>query len=342
MKIVQCKILGFVFFRYFVPFCLHYFSAHAESAEQHDQLQQNVKKGEKCLICGLIGEKEDPFAHDAERCKTCGDHSSHGQNGNAFLIVVLAHLAPVRSELCKRPDNACRRHHFAEIGEQNVKAVLHSRRGNASARDDRERQRRRHDPYGALAAAQRFLAAAADKDAAVIYIFDSNSYSHKEVAKGYDWIKRDQINWYVDKSREFTEANGGNALPSLAFFHIPLPEFNEAASDEDARLIGTRREKACAPVVNSGLFTAMLECGDVMGVFVGHDHVNDYAVEWKGIMLCYGRFTGSKNTYWDIPGGNGARVIELEEGKRGFRSWIRMNDGRTINEFSFPEDYVKH
>lgn len=181
-----------------------------------------------------------------------------------------------------------------------------------------------------------------DKDAAVIYIFDSNSYSHKEVAKGYDWIKRDQINWYVDKSKEFTEANGGNTLPSLAFFHIPLPEFNEAASDEDARLIGTRREKACAPVVNSGLFTAMLECGDVMGVFVGHDHVNDYAVEWKGIMLCYGRFTGSKNTYWDIPGGNGARVIELEEGKRGFRSWIRMNDGKTINEFSFPEDYVKH
>lgn len=180
-----------------------------------------------------------------------------------------------------------------------------------------------------------------DKDAVVIYIFDSNSYSPLEVAKGYDWIKTDQINWYVDKSKKFTAANDGNALPALAFFHIPLPEFNEAASNEDAQLIGTRREKACAPVVNSGLFTSMLEQGDVMGVFVGHDHVNDYAVEWKGMMLCYGRFTGSKNTYWDIPGDNGARVIELEEGKRGFRSWIRMNDGKMINEFSFPEDYVK-
>lgn len=180
-----------------------------------------------------------------------------------------------------------------------------------------------------------------DKDAAVLYIFDSNSYSPLKSLDSYDWIKRDQINWYADRSKAFKAANGGSSLPSLAFFHIPLPEYNEAARDEEAKLIGTRREKACAPVVNSGLFTAMLECGDVMGVFVGHDHVNDYAVEWKGVMLCYGRFTGSKNTYSDIPGGNGARVIEMEEGRRGFRSWIRMNDGKTINEFSFPDDYLK-
>ena len=180
-----------------------------------------------------------------------------------------------------------------------------------------------------------------DNDAAVLYIFDSNSYSPLKSLDSYDWIKRDQINWYADRSKAFKAANGGSSLPSLAFFHIPLPEYNEAARDEAAKLIGTRREKACAPVVNSGLFTAMLECGDVMGVFVGHDHVNDYAVEWKGVMLCYGRFTGSKNTYSDIPGGNGARVIEMEEGRRGFRSWIRMNDGKTINEFSFPDDYLK-
>ena len=180
-----------------------------------------------------------------------------------------------------------------------------------------------------------------DKDAAVLYIFDSNSYSPLKSLDSYDWIKRDQINWYADRSKAFKAANVGSSLPSLAFFHIPLPEYNEAARDEEAKLIGTRREKACAPVVNSGLFTAMLECGDVMGVFVGHDHVNDYAVEWKGVMLCYGRFTGSKNTYSDIPGGNGARVIEMEEGRRGFRSWIRMNDGKTINEFSFPDDYLK-
>ena len=179
------------------------------------------------------------------------------------------------------------------------------------------------------------------KDAAVLYIFDSNSYSKKEETKGYDWIKTDQINWYISESKNFTKENAGNPLPALAFFHIPLPEYNEAASDENAKLIGTRREKACSPVINTGLFAAMLNCGDVMGTFVGHDHVNDYAVCWKGIMLCYGRFTGSKNTYYDIPGGNGARVIELTEGERGFKSWIRLHDGKVINGIAYPEDFKK-
>lgn len=56
-----------------------------------------------------------------------------------------------------------------------------------------------------------------DKDAAVLYIFDSNSYSPLKSLDSYDWIKRDQINWYVDRSKAFKAANGGGSLPSLAF-----------------------------------------------------------------------------------------------------------------------------
>lgn len=179
------------------------------------------------------------------------------------------------------------------------------------------------------------------EDAAVLYLFDSNSYAEHELVKGYDWIKSDQIEWYVGESRRLTTANQGKTLPALAFFHIPLPEYNEAARDENAPLVGTRREKACSPQLNTGLFSAMFHCGDVMGVFVGHDHVNDYVVDWKGILLCYGRFTGSKNTYGDIPGGNGARVIELTEGEHGFKSWIRLHDGRVINEVAYPADFRK-
>ena len=48
-------------------------------------------------------------------------------------------------------------------------------------------------------------------------------------------------------------------------------------------------KKACAPALNSGLFTAIKENGDVMGVFVGHDHDDDYAVCWYDVLLAYGR-----------------------------------------------------
>jgi 3',5'-cyclic AMP phosphodiesterase CpdA len=179
------------------------------------------------------------------------------------------------------------------------------------------------------------------KDAAVLYVFDSNSYATLKGIKGYGWIKHDQVQWYIDESKKFTEANGGTPLTALSFFHIPLPEFHEAVQNEGSFLIGTRKEKACAPEINTGLFAAMKEAGDVLGVFVGHDHVNDYAVSWKGIMLCYGRFTGGKTVYHDMPGGNGARVIELTEGVRQFRSWIRLKDGQVINEFTYPSEWIK-
>ena len=85
------------------------------------------------------------------------------------------------------------------------------------------------------------------------------------------------------------------------------------------------------------MFAAMLEAGDVMGTFVGHDHVNNYVTPWHGILLGYGQFTGGKTTYTD--GRRGARVIELTEGERGFRTWIRMADGSVKDEVKWPEGF---
>ncbi len=177
-----------------------------------------------------------------------------------------------------------------------------------------------------------------DSTAAVLYIFDSHSYSRNAKVKGYGWIAHDQIGWYMKQSAAYKAKNEGKPLPALAFFHIPLPEFNEAVCNESAFMIGSRKEKACSPAINSGLATAMLEAGDVMGVFVGHDHINDYAVNWRGILLAYGRYTGGNTVYNNITDGNGARIIELTEGAREFKTWIRIKDGHTMYHLDFPKD----
>ncbi len=177
------------------------------------------------------------------------------------------------------------------------------------------------------------------KNAAILYGFDSNSYSQLKGVEGYDYIKFDQVNWYRQMSAEYIRQNGGTPLPSLAFFHIPLPEYNQAAADEDAQLYGIRREKACAPELNTGMFTAMREQGDVMGTFVGHDHDNDYAVYWKGILLAYGRYTGGNTVYNNLP--NGARVIELTDGERGFCTWIRQKGNVVTQELKYPDNFIK-
>lgn len=174
---------------------------------------------------------------------------------------------------------------------------------------------------------------------AVLYVMDSNAYSTIDSLKGYGWFRRDQVDWYARKSAELTAANGGKPLPALAFFHIPFPEYNEASAAPGNPLIGQRGEKACSPAINTGMFAAMLEAGDVMGTFVGHDHVNNYVTPWHGILLCYGQFSGGMTTYTD--GRRGARVIELTEGERGFKTWIRMSDGSVKDEVCWPKDFER-
>lgn len=173
---------------------------------------------------------------------------------------------------------------------------------------------------------------------AAIYCFDSNSYSGIEGVGGYDYIKHDQIEWYRRTGNELAVVSG-SPVPSYAFFHIPLPEYNDAAQDESSVMIGTRGEKACSPELNSGLFTAMKEQGDIKAVFAGHDHNNDYAVYWKGIMLAYGRYSGGNTVYNNLP--NGGRVIVLKEDGKSFRTWIRQRDGSILNEIEFPYSFFR-
>jgi Predicted phosphohydrolases len=175
-------------------------------------------------------------------------------------------------------------------------------------------------------------------NSALLYCMDSNAYSTVKEVKGYGWFQASQINWYRSESQKQKEANG-KTIPALAFFHIPLPEYEEAYKNEKYPPIGLRLEKECSPEVNSGMFSAMLECGDVMATFVGHDHSNDYVAYLYGIALAYGRFSGGKTTYSDLQ--NGARIIELIENERSFKTWIRTLKGDILLPVSFPTDFLK-
>ena len=178
-----------------------------------------------------------------------------------------------------------------------------------------------------------------NKVSELLYIFDSHSYSKIEGIGGYGFIEFDQIAWYREQSRQFTSANNNVPVNALAFFHIPLPEYNMANTSEEAQIYGIRREKACSPQLNSGLFAAIKQMGDVRAIFVGHDHNNDYAVMWQNVLLAYGRYTGGDTVYNDLT--NGARVIELTEGTKTFKTYIRNVHDQIEQEVVYPDSYVK-
>ena len=167
------------------------------------------------------------------------------------------------------------------------------------------------------------------RTAFVLYCIDSHSYNWTD--RYYEWITEEQIRDYEARSATYTAANGGKSVPSLAFFHIPLPEYGIATSDQKAPLVGTRREVCCCPDHNSGMFAAMKRCGDVKAVFVGHDHDDDYSVMWDGILLSYGRYTGGDTVYNHLE--NGARVILLHE-DGSLDTWVTLKGGRVLNEWS--------
>lgn len=164
-----------------------------------------------------------------------------------------------------------------------------------------------------------------DKPAWTLFLLDSGDHNKNSQVGGYDFIKRDQIEWYVQQSLAIEKQWG--SLPALAFFHIPLQEYNIVWNLFPC--YGEKNEGVCCPHQNSGLFSAMLEMGNMKSVFTGHDHINDYWGELFGIKLMYGRATGY-NTYCSDTFRHGARVILLKEDSTDFISWIRLDDGSVI------------
>lgn len=177
------------------------------------------------------------------------------------------------------------------------------------------------------------------RTAAVLYCIDTHNKPAIGGIGGYQWISHNQITWYRQRSTVYKQKNGGRPVPSLAFLHIPLPEFNYATDNTQCPMYGSRLEKAYSPSINSGMFASIKEMGDIMGVFCGHDHDNDYAVSYFNVLLAHGRFSGGNTEYNHLT--RGARVIVLKEGKREFDTWIREVGGNVLYRTTYPKSYVK-
>ena len=121
--------------------------------------------------------------------------------------------------------------------------------------------------------------------------------------KGYDYIKPSQIRWYEEKITELKKEFG--VVRSMLYMHIPIPEYKEVFDlKEDGTFVPSGKAEilyggqiegiGCSPY-NSHLFDAMKRCGS-QGIFVGHDHVNDFAAIYDGIYLVYNQ-CGGYNCY---------------------------------------------
>ena len=143
-----------------------------------------------------------------------------------------------------------------------------------------------------------------------IILIDSQAYVKDnlvESIKGtYDNIHPNQVEWYESEILRMNAENekiSRESVPvkSLAFFHIPLVEMDDAWNEfrkndyKDTEnfkyiegIIAETGRQVCCGFGEDNLFEKMLELGSTKAMFNGHDHVNNTTFEYKGILFSYG------------------------------------------------------
>lgn len=149
-----------------------------------------------------------------------------------------------------------------------------------------------------------------------VYCLDSHSYNFNTL--DYDFIKKDQIDWYERVVRATTERQG-RVIPSAMYFHIALPEFYTAgelanAGDPSVKSLvegATTDEFLGGPTPESDthLFDKVKELGSTLAISCAHDHINDSVLEYQGIALCFG-VHATDRIYFD-PNKIGGQVISV-------------------------------
>ncbi len=132
-----------------------------------------------------------------------------------------------------------------------------------------------------------------------LVMMDSHSYTDGDyfgIFWKYDNIHENQIEWYKNEIAALSE--GGETVKSLLFIHIPptamktaYDEYLANGETENVKYVyGEVNEKdpyVYCPIHDDGFFEVLLSVGSTQGIFFGHDHLNNIALNYKGIQMAY-------------------------------------------------------
>lgn len=193
-----------------------------------------------------------------------------------------------------------------------------------------------------------------------LWMFDSGSKYIDENGNNlgiYDCVREDQIKWYQEESKALETAAGGK-VPSLAFQHIVVGEVFEALFHESAVDLGALTPKAngkiysffpktenildgfifefpCPSEKNHGQFDALVERGDVLAIFSGHDHINTYTTELDGVKII--NTPGATYHSYGNEITRGMRMITVKESD----PWNFETEVVTVSQFALDnEDFA--
>ena len=165
-----------------------------------------------------------------------------------------------------------------------------------------------------------------------LIMIDSNAYTSNDpigIFWDYDNIHEDQIHWYKQTVKKYNAYNKSvyDSLPdeekpenseqfltvqSMLFMHIPLKEVRDAYNEyvnnnrqntDNVTYIrgndGETDKVVYSSDYDDNMFETITELGSTKALFYGHDHLNNFVLEYKGVTLSYG-YSMDYNAYAGI------------------------------------------
>lgn len=124
-------------------------------------------------------------------------------------------------------------------------------------------------------------------------------------------IRFEQQMWYWNQSADL-ERRSGAKVPGVMAFHVAPWEFDYMRRYEKALgVVGNTTEEYGLGALNSGIFSTLVQRGDMKCILCGHTHINTCSARYCGIEMCNVGSAGySAYGEDDLRGG---RIVELNE-----------------------------
>ncbi len=130
------------------------------------------------------------------------------------------------------------------------------------------------------------------------------SFSETAVSpfRDYDYIREDQVDWWVKE-----HALVGESVPTIAYYHIPQQDNGEAYNAIRKQGANYKSKffklEGFADNGNERYASKFIETGrnhNLKGAFMGHAHNIDWTVDYKGVVIGLGVKTGTELYYAHI------------------------------------------
>lgn len=175
------------------------------------------------------------------------------------------------------------------------------------------------------------------KNAEGVILMDTHDrvpYETDECGKNLAWanLTPGQLNWYADRVSELKEAGCSDTtlithIPINAYLAAAKAAFKNAVPDKSVTLgdsygadiwnkgyedsYGVFHEPISAYPQDEGAFDLICKLGSTKNIVCGHNHVNNWVVEYNGVRFIFATKTGN-GSYWE-PELSGGTVLTVNE-----------------------------